>query len=165
MVSKDKKDKEVIIYTDGACLKNPGHGGYGVLLRHGTAYKELAGAMQPTTNNRMELLAVIKGLEALKENPGQVTIYSDSRYVVNAVEKGWLPKWVMAKFKKKKNGDLWMRFWALAQVHHPKLRWLKGHAGHADNERCDHLATKAAQEGPWERDTGYEESQVQRALL
>lgn len=150
------KHKKVIIHTDGACLGNPGKGGYGIILRYGDEYKELAGAFLTTTNNRMELLAVIIGLEALKKSSHEVVIYSDSRYVVHAIEKGWLEKWLTTNFKGKKNVDLWLRYWEVHQVYRPRFYWIKGHAGNVDNERCDQLAVQAAQKGPWARDLGYE---------
>ena len=134
------------LFTDGASSGNPGPGGYGTILRSGPHYKELSGGFRKTTNNRMELLAVIVGLEALK-NPGQeVIIYSDSKYVVDAVEKGWVFGWVKKGFAGKKNKDLWMRFLQVYKLHKIKFQWIKGHAGHPENERCDRLAVAAAQQ-------------------
>lgn len=132
------------IYTDGASRGNPGPGGYGVVLKAGAHYKELSGGFRKTTNNRMELLAVIKGLEALKNLNQQVTIYSDSKYVVDAVEKRWVWGWVQKGFKDKKNPDLWLRFLELYKLHQVKFVWIRGHAGHVENERCDVLAVAAA---------------------
>ncbi|MFN3404923.1 MAG: ribonuclease HI [Cytophagaceae bacterium] len=137
----------IVMYTDGAAKGNPGPGGYGVVLMYKQHRKELTEGFRKTTNNRMELLAVIKGLEALKE-PGQtVTIYSDSKYVVDAVEKGWIWGWVKKNFKDKKNEDLWRRFIQVYNKHKVKLQWVKGHAGNIENEVCDKLAVQSA-EGP-----------------
>ncbi|RNL53356.1 ribonuclease HI [Pedobacter jejuensis] len=133
------------IYTDGAASGNPGPGGYGAILRSGKHEKELSGGFRMTTNNRMELLAVIKGLEALKSPNQQVTIYSDSKYVVDAVEKKWVFGWVTKNFKDKKNKDLWMRFLQLYKLHQVKFTWIKGHNDHPENERCDRLAVAASQ--------------------
>ena len=134
----------IIIYTDGAASGNPGPGGFGVVLKAGVYRKELMAGFRKTTNNRMELLAVIVGLEALKQPGWQVVVYSDSRYVVDAVEKGWVFGWEKKGFKDKKNPDLWKRFLAIYRQHQVKFVWVKGHAGHPENERCDHLATTAA---------------------
>lgn len=133
------------IYTDGAAQGNPGPGGYGTILKFGTHEKELSGGFRLTTNNRMELLAVITGLEAIKKNGIPVTIYSDSKYVVDAVEKGWIWGWQKKNFAKKANADLWQRFIPLHEKFKPKFVWVKGHAGHAENERCDQLAVQAAE--------------------
>ncbi len=143
--------KSVIIYTDGACSGNPGAGGYGTVLLYGTARKELSEGYQKTTNNRMELLAVIKGLEALKE-PCQVTLYSDSKYVVDAIEKGWVKKWQANGWKRNQkemalNVDLWERVLPLLEKHSVKLIWVKGHANNKENERCDFLARQAIANG------------------
>lgn len=132
------------IYTDGAASGNPGPGGYGTILRAGQHYKELSGGFRMTTNNRMELLAVIKGLEALKSLNQQVTVYSDSKYVVDAVEKKWIFGWVTKNFKDKKNKDLWLRFLELYKLHKVKFIWIKGHNDHPENERCDRLAVAAS---------------------
>jgi len=134
------------IYTDGAASGNPGPGGYGTILRAGQHYKELSGGFRMTTNNRMELLAVIKGLEALKSLNQQVTVYSDSKYVVDAVEKKWVFGWVTKNFKDKKNKDLWIRFLELYKLHKVKFIWIKGHNDHPENERCDRLAVFASQD-------------------
>jgi len=133
------------MYTDGAARGNPGPGGYGVLLMSDHHRKELSQGYRKTTNNRMELMAVIAGLEALKKEGLNVTIYTDSQYVAKAVLEGWLKNWIATKFKGgKKNKDLWMRFHELAQMHHIKFVWVKGHADNPFNNRCDELATAAA---------------------
>lgn len=147
------------IYTDGAAQGNPGPGGYGVILKFNNAEKELSEGFRLTTNNRMELLAVIKGLEAIKKNGIPITIYSDSKYVVEAVEKGWLWNWEKKKFKDKANVDLWMRYIPLHQRLNPKFVWIKGHAGHPENERCDVLAVQAASEKKLLIDREYEANQ------
>ncbi len=141
--------KTVTIYTDGACSGNPGAGGYGVVLLYGAARKELSGGYRRTTNNRMEVLAVIKGLEALKE-PCKVNLYSDSKYVVDAIEKGWVVKWkqngwMRNKKEKASNVDLWERLLVLLQKHQVSFIWVKGHADNLENERCDQLARAAIQ--------------------
>lgn len=137
--------KDIIIYTDGASRGNPGPGGYGVILMSGDHRKELSKGYKRTTNNRMELMAVIAGLEALKKQNLQVTIYSDSQYVVNAIEKGWLKNWIATNFKGgKKNRDLWMKFDELSKNHRLKFVWVRGHADNPWNNRCDELATAAA---------------------
>ena len=134
------------IFTDGASSGNPGPGGYGVILKAGQYYKELAEGFRKTTNNRMELLAVIKGLEALKKPGHVVTIYSDSKYVIDAVEKKWVFGWLKKGFAGKKNSDLWMRFLQIYKLHQVKFIWVKGHAGHPENERCDQLAVSAGKD-------------------
>ncbi|MEN8120818.1 MAG: ribonuclease HI [Bacteroidota bacterium] len=136
--------QNIIIYTDGAARGNPGPGGYGTVLISGKHRKELSGGFKLTTNNRMELLAVIIGLEALKNTGSNVTIYSDSKYVVDSVEKGWVFNWVKKAFKGKKNSDLWQRFLKVYPKHHLKLIWIKGHANIKENERCDQLAVEAS---------------------
>lgn len=148
----------VKIYTDGAARGNPGPGGYGSVLIFGQHRKELSQGYKLTTNNRMELMAVIAALEALTRTGLEVHIYTDSRYVCEAVEKGWLFGWVKKGFKDKKNPDLWMRFLPLYQKQHVKFHWIKGHAGHKENERCDQLATRAADLGEWLEDKGYTDS-------
>ena len=132
------------IYTDGAASGNPGPGGYGVILRSGKHYKELSGGFRMTTNNRMELLAVIVALKALKTPGQQVVVFSDSKYVVDAVEKGWVFGWVQKGFKDKKNKDLWLQYLHQHKLHQVKFIWVKGHAGHIENERCDALAVIAS---------------------
>lgn len=147
------------IYTDGSSRGNPGAGGYGVVLisREHKVRRELSGGYRITTNNRMELLAVIVGLEALKIFPSQVLIYSDSQYVVNAVEKNWLLGWEKTDFKNKKNPDLWKRFLEVYRKHKVRFQWVKGHAGNPENERCDVLATAAADGKNLLIDVGYEQ--------
>lgn len=146
----------ITIYTDGAAQGNPGPGGYGVVLKYKDYRKELSEGFRKTTNNRMELLAVIRGLEALTRTDLDVTIYSDSKYVVDAVEKGWLNSWVKTGFKKKKNVDLWQRFLPLYKKYKVKFKWVKGHAGNIENERCDRLAVLSAQQPGLPPDKGYE---------
>jgi ribonuclease HI len=145
----------ITIYTDGAARGNPGPGGYGAVLMSGQFRKELSGGFEMTTNNRMELLAVIVALEALKIENSQVTIYSDSKYVVDAVEKGWIWNWVKIRFKGKKNEDLWLRFLKIYQKHKVKFVWVKGHAEIPENERCDQLAVEASMQPRLKKDTGY----------
>ena len=139
--------KEVQIYTDGACRGNPGRGGWGTILVYGSYEKELSGGEALTTNNRMELMAAISGLEALKE-PCKVTLYSDSKYLVDAFNEGWVYSWKKAGWKRGreelKNPDLWERLYDLAEAHELTFVWVKGHAGHDYNERCDSLATSFA---------------------
>jgi ribonuclease HI len=132
------------IYTDGAAQGNPGPGGYGTIMKYGHHEKELSEGFRLTTNNRMELMAVIIGLEAIKKPGIPVTIYSDSKYVVDSVEKGWIWDWEKKNFAKKANSDLWKRYIPLHTKLKPKFVWVKGHAGHAENERCDQLAVMAA---------------------
>ncbi|MET4546479.1 ribonuclease HI [Pedobacter africanus] len=132
------------IYTDGAASGNPGPGGYGVILRAGQHYKELSAGFRLTTNNRMELLAVIVGLNALKTAGQEVTVFSDSKYVIDSVEKKWVFGWVKTGFKGKKNKDLWMQFLNIYKQHHVKFVWVKGHNNHPENERCDQLAVAAS---------------------
>lgn len=146
----------VIIYTDGSSRGNPGPGGYGTVLKYGQYRKELSEGFRKTTNNRMELLAVIKGLEALTRDGLDVTIYSDSKYVVDSVEKGWLWGWVKKGFKDKKNPDLWLRFIPVYKRHNVKFNWVKGHAGNPENERCDQLAVQGAEGINLKVDRGFE---------
>ena len=146
---------EVIIYTDGACSGNPGPGGYGVVLMSGSHRKEISEGFRLTTNNRMELLAVIKGLEALRKKGTSVKLFTDSQYVVNAVNKGWVFDWERKHFRKKKNQDLWIRFLELYRQHNVSLFWLKGHNNDTENERCDVLAVNASKEPVLSEDTGY----------
>ena len=133
----------ITIYTDGSSLGNPGPGGFGCVLLAGSYRKEISEGYRLTTNNRMELLAVIKGLEAIKWENAEVHVYSDSSYVVNAINKGWLENWQRKGFAKVKNPDLWMRFAAVYKKHRVAFHWIKGHAGHPENERCDRLAVAA----------------------
>lgn len=145
------------IYTDGSSRGNPGPGGLGVILLWGTHRKEISKGFRLTTNNRMELLAVITGLEAIKKKDLPVMIYSDSQYVVRAIEEGWLKKWVATDFKGgKKNKDLWMHYHRLAMHMKVKMNWVKGHADNPLNNRCDELATEAADGKHLEPDKGYE---------
>lgn len=135
---------KIEIYTDGAARGNPGRGGYGAVLKFNEHRKELSEGFRMTTNNRMELLAVIKALEALTKPDLDITIYSDSKYVIDSVEKKWVFGWVKKNFKGKKNADLWMQFLDLYKLHNISFIWVKGHAGNPENERCDELATMAA---------------------
>ncbi len=146
---------KIIIYTDGASRGNPGRGGYGVVLMSGKHRKELSEGYELTTNNRMELLAVIVGLEALKQANSDVTIYSDSKYVVDAIEKRWVFAWQKKGFKGKKNPDLWQRFLSIYPKHKVQMIWVKGHANIPENERCDQLAVQAAQQSELLVDEGY----------
>jgi ribonuclease HI len=146
----------ITMYTDGSSRGNPGPGGYGVVLMTDKHRKELSAGYKLTTNNRMELMAVIAGLEALKKPGMKVAVYSDSKYVVDSVEKGWLRKWIHTQFAGgKKNKDLWMRFHRLAQQHEVRFRWVKGHADNPFNNRCDELATAAADGAELLDDDGY----------
>jgi ribonuclease HI len=153
------------IYTDGASSGNPGPGGYGTIMKSGQHFKELSGGFRKTTNNRMELLAVIVGLEAIKLDKANVLVTSDSKYVVDSVEKGWVFGWVKKGFKDKKNPDLWKRFLEIYKKHNVKFKWVKGHAGHAYNERCDELAVQAGQGPDLKIDTGYENSIINPNLF
>lgn len=146
----------ITIYTDGAAKGNPGPGGYGAVLKFNKHRKELSEGFRLTTNNRMELLAVIRALQELKLTGIPVTIYSDSKYVVDAVEKGWLWGWQKKGFKDKKNPDLWLRYIPLHLKYKPKFVWVKGHAGNIENERCDQLAVEAAEGPDLKVDEGYE---------
>jgi ribonuclease HI len=149
-------DKEITIYTDGSARGNPGRGGYGVILMSGNLRKELSQGYLFTTNNRMELMAVIAGLKALKKEGMHVTIYSDSQYIVKAVQEGWLNNWIKTNFKGgKKNADLWREYYALQQKHHVRFVWVKGHAENPFNNRCDELATMAADGANLLEDKGY----------
>lgn len=152
--------KKVTIYTDGACLGNPGPGGYGAVLISGTHRKELAGGFRLTTNNRMEIIGAIAALSALKTRC-QVDLYSDSQYLVNAMTKGWVKRWqaknwMRTKEEKAKNPDLWEKVLELCSRHEVAFHWLKGHDGHAENERCDQLAVEAASLEALPPDVGYE---------
>lgn len=149
----------ITIYTDGAAKGNPGPGGYGAVLKFGKHRKELSEGFRLTTNNRMELLAVIRALQALNTDEFPVQIYSDSKYVVDSVEKGWIWGWQKKGFKDKKNPDLWLRYIPLHLKYKPKFIWVRGHAGNIENERCDVLAVQAAEGFDLKPDQGYEESQ------
>lgn len=149
------RNQTIYLYTDGAASGNPGPGGWGAVLICGNLRKELSGGFARTTNNRMELLAVIMGLEAIKWDKAEVEVWSDSSYVVKAVEEKWLDKWLATGFKKKKNQDLWLRFLPLYRKHNVRFHWLKGHAGHPENERCDRLAVAAYGQSGLPQDEGY----------
>ena len=147
---------EIIIYTDGSARGNPGRGGYGAIMQWGKITKELSGGFSHTTNNRMELMAVIVSLEALKKSGHSVVIYSDSQYVVKAINEGWLKTWIKNNFKGgKKNKDLWLRYHELAKAHQIKFIWVKGHSSNELNNRCDELATQAADGEGLQIDEGY----------
>lgn len=154
--------KHGVIYTDGACIGNPGPGGYGVVLLYGEQRRELSGGYRKTTNNRMEILAAIVGLEALTGRC-RVTIYSDSEYLVKAVEQGWARRWRANGWKRNRNEralntDLWERLLRLSEQHQVEFRWIRGHNGNPENEQCDRLATQAAQQPHLGIDEGYEAS-------
>ncbi len=147
---------QVIMYTDGAARGNPGPGGFGTILMYGNHQKEISRGYKLTTNNRMELMAVIAGLEALKKERLNITVYSDSQYVVKAVEEGWLKNWMNTGFKGgKKNRDLWTRFHELAQKHNLRFIWVRGHADNIHNNCCDILAIAAADGNDLLTDEGY----------
>ena len=164
----DTKRPVIYLYTDGAASGNPGPGGYGVVLKCAIdapdggkrlAVREMSGGFRLTTNNRMELLAVITGLEAIRWDGADVEVWSDSSYVVKAVNEGWLENWKRTGFKKKKNMDLWLRFDNVYRRYNVRFHWLKGHAGHPENERCDALAVAAYHEAGLPEDTGYSEEE------
>ncbi|MEO7315211.1 MAG: ribonuclease HI [Ginsengibacter sp.] len=151
------QNQGIKIYTDGAARGNPGRGGYGAVLIWGNVKKELSQGYTHTTNNRMELMAVIAALEALKKTDLQIDIYSDSKYVVQAVMDGWLKNWIRTDFKGgKKNKDLWYRYHDLSKNHKIRFHWVKGHASNIMNNRCDELATEAADSGNLIEDHGFE---------
>lgn len=147
---------KVELYTDGSARGNPGPGGYGLILKFGSVEKEMSGGFRKTTNNRMELLAVIIGLETLTR-PVEVEVYSDSKYVVEAVKQGWVFGWQKKGFKGKKNPDLWQRFLSVYPKHKVTFHWIRGHNDHPYNERCDVLATTAADGHNLQIDTAYEQ--------
>ncbi|MEQ8583528.1 MAG: ribonuclease HI [Marinoscillum sp.] len=147
------------IFTDGAAKGNPGPGGYGAILDFRGKRKELSEGFRMTTNNRMELLAVIAALESIKKPGWEVLIISDSKYVVDAVEKGWVFGWEKKGYKGKKNPDLWQRFLKVYRQHKVKFQWVKGHAGHPENERCDELAVQAAEGAGLKVDKFFEDEQ------
>lgn len=149
---------KINLYTDGSAKGNPGKGGYGIVLIAGKHYKEISQGFRYTTNNRMELLAVIVGLEHLKSNKSDVVVYSDSKYVVDSVEKKWVFQWQKKGFKGKKNVDLWKRFLLIYPKHNVSFQWVKGHAGHPENEKCDQLAVEASDFKELLVDKGYEQS-------
>lgn len=146
----------ITIYTDGSAIGNPGKGGYGIVLISGHHRKEVSDGFRLTTNNRMELLSVIVALEMLKNESSQVTIYSDSQYVVNSVEKKWVLGWQKKGFINRKNADLWRRFLAIYPKHNVKFKWIRGHNNNVENERCDVLAVAAANGRNLLADQGYE---------
>jgi ribonuclease HI len=151
--------KKVEIYTDGASSGNPGPGGFGAILKYGSKEKELSRGFRLTTNNRMELMAVIEAIKCLKEHDLQLEIYSDSSYVVNAIEKGWLKNWLKKpNFNNKANKDLWMEYDSVSKNHKINLHWIRGHSGHIMNERCDKLAVEASKSYNLEIDYGYEQT-------
>jgi ribonuclease HI len=153
--STDHSLSTVYLYTDGACSGNPGPGGYGVILRFGKHQKALAEGFRLTTNNRMELMAVIRGLEALKKPGLPVKVVSDSKYVVDAVRQKWLFEWEKKGWKNVKNADLWKRFLTLYRKHHITFQWIKGHDGHPENEECDLMAVAASRLPVLKEDHGY----------
>ncbi|HWP48473.1 MAG TPA: ribonuclease HI [Candidatus Limnocylindrales bacterium] len=158
--------KKVIMYTDGGCLKNPGPGGYGVVLLNGDHRKELSGGFRRTTNNRMEIMAAIAGLQALKTQC-EVTLYTDSQYLVNAMTKGWVKRWqangwMRNREEKALNSDLWEQLLRLCQQHKVEFVWIRGHAGNSENERCDQLAKQAARQKDLPADLVYESQEGQR---
>jgi ribonuclease HI len=151
--------KQVTLYTDGGCSHNPGPGGYGIVLVYDSCRKELSGGFRRTTNNRMEIFAAIAGLEALKETC-HVSIFSDSQYLVYGIQKGWARKWKANGWRRSNkepaiNPDLWERLLKLLDIHDVQFQWLRGHAGHPENERCDELATAATQRIDLPVDPGY----------
>jgi ribonuclease HI len=146
---------EITIYTDGAARCNPGPGGYGVVLISGKHRLEKSEGYRLTTNNRMELMASIIGLEALKIPGSNVVVYTDSKYVADAVNKGWVFQWESKAFKKKKNRDLWLRFLKIYRKHNVRFIWIKGHASLTENEKCDQLAVEASKRKILLEDTGY----------
>ena len=157
--------EEISIYTDGAAKGNPGPGGYGVVLLAGIHRKELAQGYRKTTNNRMELLAVIVALEKLKRKPSKAIVFSDSKYVVDSIEKGWLFNWEKKGFAKKKNVDLWKRFLKVYRQHEVRFEWVKGHDGNEFNEVCDKLAVKAAESKDLLVDEGFENKDSEGKLF
>lgn len=153
------------IYTDGASRGNPGPGGFGVVMLYGALRKEISEGYRLTTNNRMELLSVIVALEALKRDGTEAAVYSDSKYVVDAIEKKWVIGWEKKKFVGKKNPDLWLRFLKIYRKHFIKFIWVKGHASNLENIRCDELAVNAALGKYLKIDTAYEQEQNKASLL
>ena len=161
--------QRVTLYTDGACLGNPGPGGYGVVLICGDRREEFSGGFRLTTNNRMEMMAAIVGLQVLEKN-SKVTLYSDSKYLVDAIEKGWAERWRANGWKRNKkdlamNPDLWELLLTLCSQHEVKFTWVKGHAGNPENERCDRLAVAASRGGNLPPDPGYETPAAQQISL
>ena len=156
---------KVDIWSDGACTGNPGPGGWAAILRSGRHEKVLTGGEHETTNNRMELMAVIVGLEALKIPGSRVVIYTDSKYVADSVEKGWVFQWEVKGFKKKKNPDLWIRFLDVYRKHKVRFVWIKGHASNPENEICDRLAVEARKKGDLAEDTGYKPEESDEEVI
>ena len=146
----------ITVYTDGSAKGNPGNGGYGIVMIQGGFRKEFNKGFKLTTNNRMELLGVIVALESVKKEQSEIVVYSDSKYVVDAVEKKWVFGWEKIKFKKKKNSDLWIRFLKIYQKQKVSFIWIKGHANNKENERCDYLAVSAAESNNLNTDKWYE---------
>ncbi len=144
------------IFTDGSSSGNPGPGGFGIVMKYGDKVKEHSEGFRKTTNNRMELMAVIRGLEMLKTNKYPVHIYSDSKYVIDSITKGWVFGWVKKNFKDKKNPDLWKQYLKLHPQFKLTFHWVKGHAGHPENECCDQLAVEAGKGFDLKEDVGYE---------
>jgi ribonuclease HI len=155
----------ISIFTDGAASGNPGPGGYGVILKSGSHYKEISEGFRHTTNNRMELLAVCVGLESIKKINQEITVFSDSKYVIDSVEKKWVFGWVKKGFAGKKNKDLWLRYLQSHKIHQVKFVWVKGHAGHPENERCDKLAVIASKEKDLKIDSVFEIENKSQKLL
>ncbi len=149
------------IYTDGACSGNPGKGGFGIVMKYKNQRKELSCGYHLTTNNRMELLAVITAIQQVKKINAEIIIYTDSQYVVNAVSKNWINKWITTNFKNIANVDLWKQFIELQKKHQLKFIWVKGHANNIENNRCDMLAVQASKGFKLLNDTEYEQSQNQ----
>ena len=156
---------KVTIYTDGAARGNPGPGGYGIILISGKHRREISEGYRLTTNNRMELMAVIVGLEALKKPGSDVIVYTDSRYVADAVEKGWVFQWESKFFKKKKNPDLWLRFLKVYRNHKVRFVWIKGHSNYKENELCDRMAVEASMGNDLREDPGYSSDDDQNELF
>jgi ribonuclease HI len=162
-------EKKIIIYTDGACIGNPGPGGYGAVILDGTKRTQISGGFQATTNNRMELLAIIESLKLMK-GKSRVMVNTDSKYIVNAVQKGWLEKWAANRWMRNKrdkaeNADLWKQMVRLLEKHEVHLKWVKGHAGNIENEVCDRLASAAARGKGLKVDKGFEGRAKQRELF
>tara|TARA_B100000214_G_scaffold359761_1_gene321499 strand:- start:1033 stop:1509 length:477 start_codon:yes stop_codon:yes gene_type:complete len=155
----------ITIYTDGSAKGNPGNGGYGAIMISGNYRKEISDGFRLTTNNRMELLAVIIALEKIKKDRCNVTIYSDSKYVVNAIKKNWVFNWEKNNFKNKKNPDLWIRFLKVYKKHNVSFVWVKGHSNNIENENCDSLAVKAAESKNLKKDIWYEKNTETRSLF
>ena len=155
----------ITIYTDGAAKGNPGKGGYGIVMISGNHKKEFSQGFLLTTNNRMELLAVIVALEKIKTPKSKVVVYSDSKYVVDSIEKKWVFSWEKNNFKKKKNPDLWLRFLGVYRKHSVSFVWIKGHANNKENERCDYLAVKAAEKNNLKKDVWYENQEKDNSLF